>query len=222
MPRRVLTRDEYLAAWSRLHGGYDPATGSVWVRGWLLTAYAVARPFAARGVAPDAVTLAGLAAGGAVPLIAAVGGRWPLLGAALAALTGLVDGLDGAVAVITRRTTRRGFVLDSVVDRLTDIALLLALGLLGAPWPLAVAAVLLAFLLEYARARAAAAGATEIGVVTVAERPMRVSLAVVATALAGGVPAYAADVATIVAALAVGLGVVGCAQLAVALRRMLR
>jgi len=222
VPPPLLTRAQYFAAWSRLHGGYDPAAGSRWVRGWLAAAYAGARPLAARGVAPDTVTLLGLVVGAGVPAAFAAGARWPLLGAVLAVLTGAVDGLDGAVAVVSCRTSRWGWLLDSVVDRLTDIALLLALGLLGAPWPLAVAAVLLAFLQEYARARAAAAGRGEVGVVTVAERPTRISVAAVAGVLAAVLPGRAEQIATLVAVAAVVLGAVGCVQLARALRRSLR
>ncbi|MBJ7452162.1 MAG: CDP-alcohol phosphatidyltransferase, partial [Blastococcus sp.] len=38
----MLNRDEYLAAWSRWHGGAD--TSSPLVRGWLTIAHTLARP----------------------------------------------------------------------------------------------------------------------------------------------------------------------------------
>ena len=55
LPLTPVDRDGYLDGWQRLHGGYDPR-GNALVRGWLSGAYVVARPFAAAGVPPDAVT----------------------------------------------------------------------------------------------------------------------------------------------------------------------
>ena len=52
----LLSRDEYLAAWSRWHGG--AGTASPLVRGWLSLAYALARPVA--GLPPLAATALGL------------------------------------------------------------------------------------------------------------------------------------------------------------------
>ena len=52
----VLSRDEYLAAWSRWHGGTD--TDSPLVRGWLTLAYTLARPLA--GLPPLVATALGL------------------------------------------------------------------------------------------------------------------------------------------------------------------
>jgi CDP-diacylglycerol--glycerol-3-phosphate 3-phosphatidyltransferase len=89
-------------------------------------------------------------------------------------VSGLLDNVDGAVAVLSGRTSRWGFVLDSACDRLADAAYCLALLLAGAPAWLAVTGAALAWLQEYVRARAAVAGMPEIGVVTVSERPTRV------------------------------------------------
>ena len=62
-----MSRDEYLAAWSTWHGGTDPAASRL-VRGWLSTAYALARPLAA--LPPMAATALGL-----VVAVAARSGR---------------------------------------------------------------------------------------------------------------------------------------------------
>src|SRR3712207_1829847 len=60
----VLSREEYLAAWSTWHGGADPA-GSRLVHGWLSGVYPLARRVA--GLPPGAGTAAGvLVPGGAV------------------------------------------------------------------------------------------------------------------------------------------------------------
>jgi phosphatidylglycerophosphate synthase len=154
-----------------LHGGAS-TTGLVgW---WLGIVHAVARPLVRAGVGPWAVTAAGVVLAGAACWPASAVSRWPLLAALLVAASGLLDNLDGAVAVLSGRTSRWGFVLDSTCDRLADAAYCLALLLAGATAWLAAAGAALAWLHEYVRARAAVAGMPEIGVVTVSERPTRV------------------------------------------------
>ena len=75
----------------------------------------------------------------AVAVVAAPSGRWPLVAVGLVVLAGLLDNLDGAVAILSGRTSRWGFVLDSLADRLSDAAYVVAL-CLSAPrgrsaWP---------------------------------------------------------------------------------------
>jgi CDP-diacylglycerol--glycerol-3-phosphate 3-phosphatidyltransferase len=215
----VLERDAYFDAWSALHGGYDPR-GNTLVRWWLSMSHSLARPLAARSVPPDLVTALGVVAtGGAVAAAAAGAGWWLALSALVVVGSGLVDNLDGAVALLTSRTTRWGHVLDSVADRVSDVLYLVALWLAGAPLELCAAAAVVMFLLEYARARAAVAGMTEVGVVTVFERPTRVivtaAFLVAAAVLGDPWPALGA-------AAWVGLGVVGLGQLVAVVRRALR
>ena len=216
------TREEYLRAWSRLHGDSD--TGGI-VGWWLGGAYRVARPLARIGAGPDAVTLLGLAVALAVPGVAALAGAgsggWLLLAAALAAVSGVMDNLDGAVALLTGRASARGFVLDSACDRLADAAYGVALWCAGAPGPLAVAGVAVAWLHEYVRARAAVAGMPDVGVVTVSERPTRVLVTVMFLLGAGLFPASAGRWATAGAAAATVVGGAGLVQLAVTVRRRL-
>jgi phosphatidylglycerophosphate synthase len=155
--------------------------------------------------------------------LAALGG-WAVPLAALAVLlSGLLDGLDGALAVLSGRATRWGYVLDSVADRLADAAFLVSLYLLGAPAWVCVPAGTLTFLQEYARARAGAAGMSEIGVVTVWERPTRVivtaAFLVVQAVPSGGVGPVTGVTAG--AAAWLGLAVVGNLQLLVVIRRRL-
>src|SRR6185312_7632346 len=116
--------------------------------------------------------------GGYAPARSDLAGRWlslayrlarPLVAVPIVVLAGLLDNLDGAVAVLSGRTTRWGFVLDSLADRLSDAAYLLALWFLGAPGPVCVAGGSLMMLQEYARARAGNAGMGEVGVVTLWE-----------------------------------------------------
>lgn len=213
-----MDRDGYFDGWQQLHGGYDPR-GNVLVRGWLSGAYVVARPCAAAGASPDLVTLLGLVVGATAVPAAAAGGPWLLLAAAVVVLSGLLDNVDGAVAVLTGRATAWGQVLDAVADRVGDMLFLAALYVAGAPWTACVAGGSLMLLQEYLRARATAAGMTEVGVVTVWERPTRVvvTAAFLASAAALGNPWPALG-----AWAWVGLGCVGLGQLAVVVRGRLR
>jgi len=215
----VLERDAYFRRWADLHGGYDPSESAL-SRRWLSAVYAVARP--CHAVPPAAVTVAGLGAAVAVPLLVAPSGDHFLLAAAIAAvLSGFLDSLDGAVAIGTGRDTPLGYVLDSVADRLADSAYVVALWLLGAPGWLCVVAGAVAALAEYARARAGAAGLRDIAVVTVFERPTRVILAAALLIGAAALPGQDSIVATVGAGAWALLGAVGVAQLLIAARRIL-
>jgi CDP-diacylglycerol--glycerol-3-phosphate 3-phosphatidyltransferase len=214
----VPDRDGYFADWSGLHGGARP-TGIVgW---WLSGVYRLARPLVRLGVDPSVLTAGGLVVAAAVPCLAEVGPRWPILAGLVVALSAVLDNLDGAVAVMARRTSAWGFVLDSLVDRVSDGAYLVAFWLLGAAGWLCVLAGSALTLLEYARARAGNAGMTEIGVVTVGERPTRVIIASSFLITAG---IFCAHPAGISAAAVLGTGVVslvGLVQLLIVVRRTL-
>jgi phosphatidylglycerophosphate synthase len=214
-------REGYLVRWSRLHGGYDPGRSRL-VAGYLRMMYVVARPIAVARIPPDVLTLGGLLISGLLVLVAAQEGRWLLLAAVVAVVSGAADNVDGAVAVLTDRATRFGYVLDSLVDRLSDGLYLVALWIVGAPGWLCVVGGSLMVLQEYVRSRAGNAGMGEIGVVTVWERPTRVAVTATFLLTGGLFPAWAAEAATAGAAAWVGLGVVGFTQLLVVVRRILR
>ncbi len=217
-PESPTSLGEYLEGWQRLHGGYDPRA-NVLVRGWLTGSYAVARPVAAAGVPPDAVTVVGVLVAALALWPAAAGGRWLLASAAVVVLAGLLDNVDGAVAVLTGRATAWGAVLDAVADRIGDLALVGTLLLAGAHPALCAAGAALMLLQEYLRARAVAAGMAEVGVVTVWERPTRV----IVTAAFLASAAFLGDPWPDLGAAAwVGLGALGLVQLAVVVRRRLR
>ncbi|GGK70255.1 CDP-alcohol phosphatidyltransferase family protein [Mangrovihabitans endophyticus] len=223
-----MTWDEYAAAWSELHGGFDPAKASPVIRGWIRAAYAGGSLLARWGAGPTQVTVAGLLLCLAVPLVAWPGPGGLLAGGLLVLLASFADGLDGAVAVVTGRTSRIGFVYDSMADRLGEAAWLAAFWLAGAPGWLVVAGGAVSWLHEYVRARAAAAGMPDIGVVTVAERPTRVSVAAAGLVVGGAVGLIfsgtgASDrVVTVAAAAWLVLALAGLAQLVVVVRRRLR
>lgn len=218
--------DGYATAWAGLHGGFDPRRASFAVRGWLRFAYTIGKALGALGVSPAAVTAAGLVLSLAVPAVAALGPGWPALAAGLVLLGALADSADGAVAVVTRRTTRLGYVYDSLADRVGELCWAAAFWVVGAPWPLLAGCTALSWLHEYARARAVGVGMTEIGVVTVGERPTRVCVALVGLLLAGPTgllaPEFAAGTATVVAAVWVLLAAFGLGQLLSAIRTALK
>jgi len=215
----VLSREEYLAAWSRWHGG--AATDRGLVRGWLTVVYTLAVPLAA--VPPILATALGLVLACAAVVPAAGGGAWLVVAAVLVGLSGLLDSLDGALAIGTGRASRRGFVLDSAVDRLTEVAYAAALWLAEAPGLLAVAFAALCWLPDYLRARAGQAGVAETGALSVWERPTRVILACLTLGGAWVVSGLGWTAAVITAGTAAGvvLGTVAVIQLGIGLRRLL-
>lgn len=217
----VPSRDGYFDRWRVLHGGYEPRGSSIWVRGWLTMVYLLARPLARRGVQPDVVTLASAWTAGLVWGLAELGGRWWLAAGLLVVASGLLDNLDGGVAVLQDRATPWGYVLDSAVDRGSDTAFLLAVVAAGCPAPLAVGVGFAVFLLEYVRARAGNAGGDGVGRITVAERPTRVLVLAPTLLACGAVPDRADVPAAVGALLLLALTVVALVQLTVAVRRQL-
>jgi len=215
----VLSRDEYLAAWSRWHG--NTPTDSPLVRGWLTAAWTLARPLA--GLPPLVATALGLLVAAAAVPVAGVGGTWLIAAGLLVGLSGLLDSLDGALAIGTGRASRRGFVLDSVVDRLTEVAYAAALWVAGTPGWLAVAFGALCWLPDYLRARAGQAGVAETGLLSVWERPTRVAMTGMTLGGAGVVAGLDLVGPVVTAGAAVGtlLGAVAVVQLGFSLRRML-
>ena len=62
---------------------------------------------------------------------------YPLAGGLLAQLSSILDGCDGELARLTGQTSKRGGLVDSLIDRLADVALVLGLAYLAyrSPWP---------------------------------------------------------------------------------------
>ncbi len=131
------------------------------------------------GVSPNAITLSGLLVAGAGAYLLSLGEL--ALGGAVLLLSGAFDLLDGAVARATGRVTRFGALLDSVVDRVSEAAILLGLLVfyLGRPSSfgsdLGAALVFIALagsiMVSYIRARAEGLGVEcNLGVMTRPER----------------------------------------------------
>lgn len=222
----MTTREDYLAAWADSHGGHHPASGGRAERTWFDLIFRLAGPL--RRVHPDVLTGVAVAFAAVAAVLAGGNPRLCLVAAALIAISAVLDGIDGAVAVISGRASRWGSLVDSLGDRVAEAFFGLALAGAGAPWQLCAAAVATGWLQEYARARAAAGGVSEILVVTVAERPTRVIAAVlglIGVGLLGpeSFGEFDAETAAFCGAVVwVSLGLVGLVQLLTALRRALR
>ena len=170
-------------------------------------------------VPPMVVTVAGLLLAGGVPALCVPAGRWVFLAAGLVLLSGILDNLDGAIAVLHDRGSRFGGVVDSLADRLADTAYFLALWLLGAPGWLAGSAAGAAFLQEYLRARAESLARMDI--VTVSERPTRIILVAMLLLGCAILPGHAGRIATAGSAVGLAVGLFGIAQLVRYSRRVL-
>ncbi|MER6595643.1 CDP-alcohol phosphatidyltransferase family protein [Micromonospora purpureochromogenes] len=221
----LLKWDDYATAWARLHGGFDPRAAAPVVRAWLRFAYHVGYILGRLRITPTAVTVAGVLLCLCVPLFSVRSVDGPIVGALFVLLASVADSVDGAVAVVTNRTTRLGYVYDSLADRLGEVAWLAAFWLVGAPGALVVAGGALSWLHEYVRARAVGAGMRDIGAVTVGERPTRVCVALAGLLLAGltGLidPDLAAGTITMATAVWVLLAGFGLGQLLSTVRRAL-
>jgi CDP-diacylglycerol--glycerol-3-phosphate 3-phosphatidyltransferase len=174
---------------------------------------AVASPVAALGISPTAVTVSGVVLAGAATASAGPQTRWALLSAVLVALSGIADGIDGAVAVLRDRVSRRGALADAIADRLGDAAYAAVLWRLGAPAWLALLWVGLAGLAEYVRARTEGLLAGPFDVVTVGERPTRILVAVFTALGCGVVPSWSDGVASVGAGVGVLAALAGLAHL---------
>jgi len=128
------------------------------------------------GVTPNALTLINLALNIIAAYVIAAG--YFLLGGVLVLVAGLFDLLDGALARFTKQATRFGAILDSVVDRIAEAAILCGLLIWYIPQEEAGLEIVLifvvligSFLISYIRARAEGLGwQCQVGLFTRAER----------------------------------------------------
>src|SRR4051794_20439285 len=160
-------------------------------------ANALAAALARRRVSPNAISLAGLAAG----LLAGVAFAatnltegWParacwLAGAACVQLRLLANLLDGMVAVAANRTSKLGELFNEVPDRLSDVATLVGLGYAAGGVPeLGYLAAIGALLTAYVRAVGKAAGAPNVFAGPMA-KPHRMALVTVVALACAALPA---------------------------------
>jgi phosphatidylglycerophosphate synthase len=167
-----MTKNEFFLAWSKLHG--DAKVSGI-VKGWLSISFPVSKALAKIRVTPNALTILGLVFG--ILLYMNSSAIWAPL---ILVISLICDGVDGSLAIITRQSSKWGALLDSVVDRLTEVFWALALYSLGVDSKILITVLILASTQEYLRARAGGVGLKQVGVVTVAERPVRASFIFIA------------------------------------------
>ncbi|TET42441.1 MAG: CDP-alcohol phosphatidyltransferase family protein [Dehalococcoidia bacterium] len=136
----------------------------------------VVRLLSKSGITPNALTFINLALNIIAAYVIATGHF--LLGGVLVLVAGLFDLLDGALARFTKQTTRFGAILDSVVDRISEAAILCGLLIWYIPQEEASLEIVLilivligSFLVSYIRARAEGLGwQCQVGLFTRTER----------------------------------------------------
>ncbi len=141
----------------------------------------IARVVAKSRIPPNALTLLG-------PVISTIAAWMYVQQQLVLALlwllfSGFIDALDGAVARAMGKTSVFGGILDSICDRYSDAIILFGVILGG--WVFSfwgILAIVGSLLVSYARARAEAAGVTQLGV-GIAERPERLIILMVVTLL---------------------------------------
>jgi len=167
-----MTKDEFFLAWSKLHG--DAKVSGI-VKGWLSISFTFSKALAKMRVTPNALTILGLVFG--ILLYMNSNAIWAPL---ILVISLICDGVDGSLAIITRQSSKWGALLDSVVDRLTEVFWVLAIYSVGVDSKILITVLILASTQEYLRARAGGVGLKQVGVVTVAERPVRASFIFIA------------------------------------------
>jgi len=165
MSRDLLTEKEFKNRWSEVHGGAD-VEGVV--GGWLSFSYQAARVCAAIRISPNLLTFLGLGAAIAMGL-----SSYAAISLLLLAISLFFDGIDGSVAIVQKRESRWGSVLDSLADRISEAFWLYMGWRLGIPAWVVISMWAIASTQEYARARLASLGHSEIVIVTPTERPVR-------------------------------------------------
>jgi CDP-L-myo-inositol myo-inositolphosphotransferase len=78
-------------------------------------------------ISPNLMSLISFSIGVVASLLFALG--LPLYGGLLAQLSSILDGCDGEIARLTERGSRRGAILDAILDRLADGSLVLGMAL---------------------------------------------------------------------------------------------
>ena len=131
----------------------------------------IARPLATAGVNPDSITyvslLFALFAFISLPLT-----HLPVLFATLVFITGLLDGVDGAVARMNDSATKAGGLTDSVIDKVAETLILAGIALaypnttlLGLSVSMLVLLAVFGWLMtSYTRARAEALGVSDLDI----------------------------------------------------------
>ena len=160
-----MRRSEFNSRWSELHGGVE-VQGVIAL--WLRISFWIARVLAFFRLTPNIVTSIGMLSSFLIYFTTYTS---QLIGLVIFSL--ICDGVDGSLAIYRNKTSKFGELYDSIADRITEAFWLMGATFVGVPMRWAIAIWVLGATQEYARARLASLGYSEIGVVTPAERPVR-------------------------------------------------
>ena len=141
----------------------------------------IGRAFASTGISPDVWTGVGLVFALAASVAYGAPGMQyaAVIGGALLLISGFFDVVDGQVARATGRTSKKGAFLDSVTDKVAEVAVFLGILLGGFADPyLVFLAMALSLLVSYSRSRAESLGIKlqGIGIGERAERLLAVAI----------------------------------------------
>jgi archaetidylinositol phosphate synthase len=170
-----MQRLDFFSKWSALHGGAE-IKGIV--KAWLSISFFLARALSGLRIGANLLTVLGLLL--ALGLTYYALNLNYFLALILLALSLLADGVDGSVAIYRAQESRLGAALDSIVDRVSETLWALSFYFIGADYRIVLLGWLIAAIQEYVRARLAGLGISEVGVVTICERPVRASIIAVA------------------------------------------
>jgi archaetidylinositol phosphate synthase len=115
----------------------------------------IGKAFASTGLSPNFWTFIGLVFAIASALVYGLGIEFGLIiGGILLLVSGFFDMVDGQVARVTSKTSRKGSYLDSMFDKIAEVAIFLGLLIGGYAEPyLVMLAITLSLLVSYARAK---------------------------------------------------------------------
>jgi len=167
----------------------------------------IGKNFARTGLSPNVWTVIGLAFAFASAIVYGINIEFALIiGGILLLISGFFDIVDGQVARVTKKTSTKGAFLDSVFDKIAEVAIFLGILVGGYAEPyLVFLAITLSLLVSYTRARAESVGKSLQGV-GIGERAERILVIAIGGIIAGivGLPEimeYAVIIVVIIAAI---------------------
>ena len=126
----------------------------------------IGKGFASTGLSPNFWTSVGLGFAFLSAIVYGMGIEFGLiLGGILLLVSGFFDIVDGQVARVTKKTSKKGAFLDSVFDKIAEVAIFLGILIGGFAEPyLVFLAITMSLLVSYSRARAESLGITLQGI----------------------------------------------------------
>ena len=126
----------------------------------------IGKAFASTGLSPNVWTGVGLVFAFLSALVYGLNIEFALIiGGVLLLISGFFDIVDGQVARVTKKTSKQGGFLDSVFDKISEVAIFTGILIGGYAQPhLVLLAITLSLLVSYTRARAESLGVTLQGI----------------------------------------------------------